>query len=111
MISNENTNELTICAKLCQNVTIFYRQELASLFQVQAKLFACGDGNNIFHFIASDGHIKSRCSYAVFSMYWPFRISETISIYQNIIEIKYLKTALIHSIALNTDFQIFVCSR
>ena len=36
-ISNETTNELTIYAILCQNVTIFYRQELASLFQVHEK--------------------------------------------------------------------------
>ena len=33
-IFNEKTNKLTIYAKLCQNVTTFYRQELASLFQV-----------------------------------------------------------------------------
>ena len=31
-ISNEKTNELTIYEKLCRNFTIFYRQELASLF-------------------------------------------------------------------------------
>ena len=40
-ISNETTNELTICAILYQNVTIFYQEELASLFQVQEKLKAC----------------------------------------------------------------------
>ena len=40
-ISNEKTNELTIYEILCQDVTIFYRQELASLFQVQEKLKAC----------------------------------------------------------------------
>ena len=34
--SNEKTNELTIYGIL--NVTIFYRQELVSLFQVQEKL-------------------------------------------------------------------------
>ena len=35
-ISNETRNELTIYyAVLCRNITIFYRQELASLFQVQ----------------------------------------------------------------------------
>ena len=33
-ISNEKTNEITIYWILCQNVTTFYRQELASLFQV-----------------------------------------------------------------------------
>ena len=31
---NETTHELTIYAILCQDVTIFYRQGLASLFQV-----------------------------------------------------------------------------
>ena len=40
-ISNETTNELTIYAILCRNVTKFYRQEVASLFQVQQKLKAC----------------------------------------------------------------------
>ena len=42
-ISNEKRNELTIYAKLCWNVTIFSRQELSSLFQLQEKLKACGD--------------------------------------------------------------------
>ena len=37
----EKTTELTIYAILCQNVTIFYRQELSPLFQVQEKLKAC----------------------------------------------------------------------
>ena len=37
-ISNETINELTIYAILCRNVTIFYRQELGSLFQVQEKV-------------------------------------------------------------------------
>ena len=40
-ISNETTNELTIYTILCRSVTIFYRQELASLFQQQEKLKAC----------------------------------------------------------------------
>ena len=40
-ISNAKTHELTIYWKLCWNVTIFYRQDLASLFQVQEKLKAC----------------------------------------------------------------------
>ena len=39
-ISNEKTNQLTIYGILCQNVTIFYREELASLLQVQEKLKA-----------------------------------------------------------------------
>ena len=40
-ISNDKTDELTIYGILCQNITIFYRQELASLFQVQEILKAC----------------------------------------------------------------------
>ena len=39
--SNETRNKLTIYAILSQNVTIFYQQELASLFQVQEKLITC----------------------------------------------------------------------
>ena len=38
--SNETTNELTIYAILCLNATNFYRQELASSFQMQEKLKA-----------------------------------------------------------------------
>ena len=38
--SNETTNELTIHAILSLNATKFYRQELASLFQMQEKLKA-----------------------------------------------------------------------
>ena len=40
-ISNVTRNELTVYAILCRNVTISYRQELASLFQVQEKLKMC----------------------------------------------------------------------
>ena len=40
-ISNEKINELIKYAILCWKVTIFYRQKLASLFQVQEKLKAC----------------------------------------------------------------------
>ena len=43
VVSNEERNELAIYVKSCQNVTIFYRQEPASLFQVQEKLRACGN--------------------------------------------------------------------
>ena len=39
-ISNETTNKVTIYGLLCRNVTVFYRQELVSLFQVQGKLKA-----------------------------------------------------------------------
>ena len=41
VISNEKTNTLVIYGILCRNVTMFYRQEIASLFQVQEKLKAC----------------------------------------------------------------------
>ena len=39
-ISSEKTNELTIYAILCRNVTIFYQPKLASLFKGQEKLKA-----------------------------------------------------------------------
>ena len=60
-ISNEKTNELTISEKLCWNVTIFYRQELASLFRLQEKLKACWSSKLNFSsssFIADDSHVK-----------------------------------------------------
>ena len=37
-IYNERRNELTAYTNLCRNVTIFYRQELASLIQMMEKL-------------------------------------------------------------------------
>ena len=52
-ISNEKGNELTIYAILCRNVTIFYRQKLASLFQVQEKLKSCRDSNETFRVTVS----------------------------------------------------------
>ena len=61
-ISNEKTNELIIYGILCWNVTIFYRQELSSLFQVQEKLKACRSSKLNFSsscFIADDSHIKT----------------------------------------------------
>ena len=39
----KQTNELTIYATLCRNVTIFYRKKPASLFHVQEKLKPCSD--------------------------------------------------------------------
>ena len=60
-ISNEITNELTTYGILCWNVTVFYQQELASLFQVQEKLKACGSSKLNFSsscFIADDSHVK-----------------------------------------------------
>ena len=60
-ISYEKTNELTIHGILCRNVTIFYRQEVASLFQVQEKLKACRNSKLNFSsscFTTNDSHIK-----------------------------------------------------
>ena len=60
-ISNEKTNKLTIYGILCQNVTMFYRQEPTSLFQVQEKLKACRTSKLKFSsscFIADDRHVK-----------------------------------------------------
>ena len=60
-ICNEKTNELTIYGILCRNVTIFYRQELSSLFKVQEKLKACRNSKLHFSsscFIANDSHVK-----------------------------------------------------
>ena len=38
VVSNETTNALTIYSMLCQNITILYQQELASLFQIKKKI-------------------------------------------------------------------------
>ena len=60
-ISNEKTNELTINGTLCRNVTTFYGQELASLFQVQEKSKACRSSKLKFSsscLIADDSHVK-----------------------------------------------------
>ena len=57
----KKTNELIIYGILCRNVTIFYRQELASLFQVQEKLKTCRSSNLNFLrscFMADDSHVK-----------------------------------------------------
>ena len=45
-------NELTIYGKLCWNATIFYRQELASLFEVYLDFSSSC-------FIADDSHLKT----------------------------------------------------
>ena len=53
--------KLTIYGILCQNVTIFYRQEIASLFQVQEKLKACRISKLNFSsscFTADDSYVK-----------------------------------------------------
>ena len=60
-IPNENTNALTICGIFFRNVTIFYRQELASLFQVLEKLKGCRSSKLNFSsscFIADDNRVK-----------------------------------------------------
>ena len=53
-ISSEKANTLTIYGILSRNITIFYRQELASLFQMQEKLKARRSC-----FIANDSHVKT----------------------------------------------------
>ena len=61
-ITNEKTNELTIYGILCRNVTLFYRQEPAFLFQVWEKLNAWRSINLDFSsscFIANDSHVKN----------------------------------------------------
>ena len=45
----------------CRNVTAFYRQELASLFQVQQKLEEWRSSKLNFsrsYFVANDSHVK-----------------------------------------------------
>ena len=54
-------HELTIYGVLCLNVTIFYRQGLPSLFQVQKKLKVCRSSKLNFSsncFLADYSHIK-----------------------------------------------------
>ena len=61
-IFNEKTNALTVYGILCQNVTIFYRQILGFLFQVQEKLKARRNSKLNFssgYFIADDSHVKT----------------------------------------------------
>ena len=70
VISNEKTNELTIYAILCRNVTVFYQQNLASLFQVQVKLKIRRNSKLNFLsrcFIADDSYVKTQWLYVVVS--------------------------------------------
>ena len=70
VISNETTNELTIYVKLYRNVAMFYRQETASLFQVQQKLRACGNCHCVIFtgiVTAGDSHVKIISSHAAVS--------------------------------------------
>ena len=58
---NEKTNELTIYGILCWSVTILYRQELVSLFQVEEKFKVWRSSKLNFSsncFIADDSHMK-----------------------------------------------------
>ena len=60
-ISNETRNKSTIYATLYQNVAIFYRQQLAFLFQVQVKLKECRNSKCNFSkscLIADETHVK-----------------------------------------------------
>ena len=60
-ISNEKNKWIKQYGILCRNVTIYYRQELVSLFEVQEKLKACRSSNLSFSssfFIAEDSHVK-----------------------------------------------------
>ena len=86
-ISSEKTNELTIYGKLCQNATIFYRQELASLFQVQEKLKACRTSKLNFSsscFIVDDSRVKIVWLHAVVSSEHDVLHYEIMSICLNI---------------------------
>ena len=68
LIITGKSNELTRYRKLCRNVTIFYRQELASLFQLQEKLKACRSSKLNFSrssFIADGSHVKTVWIHAV----------------------------------------------
>ena len=101
-ISNEKTNELTIYGILCWNVTIFYRQELASLFQVQEKLKACRNSKLDFSsswFIANDSHAKIVWLHVVVFSEMIFCIFEIMPICVSIIQWKYLEIVLFLSIA------------
>lgn len=44
-MSHETTNELATYVIFCETATIFYRQEVASLFSVQEKLKSCRNSN------------------------------------------------------------------
>ena len=88
-ISNEKTNELTIYGILCWKVTIFYRQELVSLFQVQRKLKACKSSKLNFStscLFADDNHTKIVWLHIIVSANMIFCIFEIMSICLNIIQ-------------------------
>ena len=99
--SNEKTSSLTIYRVLCRNDTIFYRQELGSLFQVQEKLKVCRNSKLIFSsssFIADGNHVKTVWLHVVVFREHNIMHFLDIFIYLNIILWKYIKIALILSV-------------
>ena len=101
-ISNEETNELTIYEILCWNVTVFYRQELVFLFQLQEKLKTCRSSKWNFSsrcFIADDSHTKIVWLHIiVFSEHDILHFWDNVHLFKYY-QWKYLKIALILSIA------------
>ena len=95
-ISNEKTIELTIYGTLNRNVTIFYRQELVSLFQVQEKLKACMNSKLNFSsscFIEDDSNVKIvRLDAVVFSEHDILHFCDNVLLFEYY-QWKYLKIA------------------
>ena len=88
-ISNEKGNELTIYGIFCRNITIVYRQELASLFQVQKILKARRSSKLNFSsscFIADDSHVKTFWLHVVVFCEHDILRFEIMSICLNIIQ-------------------------
>ena len=85
-ISKEKTKELIIYGILCRNVTIFYRQELAFLFQMQEKLEACRNSklNTLSDcFIENDSHVKTVWLHiAVFSEHDTLHFGDNIHLFK-----------------------------
>ena len=110
-ISNGKTNEFTIYEILYRNVTIFYRKELAFLFQVPENLKACRSSNLKFSnscFIADDSHVKVVWLHAVVSSK-----HDILHFYDNVHFFKYypVKVHQLLKSNLYASFQIFVCTR
>ena len=66
VVSNETTNALTIYSMLCQNITILYQQELASLFQIKKKLRA---RRNLKYCFLSICFISGDCQMKIIYLY------------------------------------------
>ena len=85
-ISNDKTNELTIFGILCRNVTLFYQQELPSLFQVQGKLKTYKTSKlNLSSscFIANGNHVKTVWPHiVVFSKYDFFHFWDNVHLFK-----------------------------